>query len=513
MGENYYIKKAVVIGIIFFLTCTTSGYAMIQSSNDFIESASTQLHTNYDAELPVWNIGDQWTYQIDFSGTQGDNNRFDVSIDTLILEVVSMSDSCYALDLTVPRGQITGNVRLEYDLVTIEGEIINTKMEGMLSVKKASLEIVDCQMTIDGNIHKFIDIPFTVDVTLQTYDDSLEEKNFSSLQFPLNTGMQWEIPTTYLVANMSLNLLPEDISIFLHFPTHQQTCTEWETLTLEETVYDALKISSDLGQNSELYYAVSAGNIIALDYQNIDAAFDITLTSIELTLLSTTYTVESNTPNPPEILEGATEPAIGTEQSYTFQSNDPDNDDIKYIINWGDGTTDSTSFFPSGEIVEISHIWSNDGIFSVKAKARDKYGSESSWSEEYLVTVTNDAPEKPSTPTGPTSGAIKQSYTYITSAIDSNAHLVQYGWDWDGDGYVDEWTGLHASGVEIQTDHTWYNEGSYSIKVKAKDEFGKESSWSDPLSVTMPKQKWTSIGDILSSYYLEIRHVLEQYIS
>ena len=35
----------------------------------------------------------------------------------------------------------------------------------------------------------------------------------------------------------------------------------------------------------------------------------------------------------------------------------------------------------------------------------------------------------------------------------------------------------------------WDEKGDYEIKVKAKDVHGAESEWSDPLTVTMPRDK------------------------
>jgi hypothetical protein len=36
--------------------------------------------------------------------------------------------------------------------------------------------------------------------------------------------------------------------------------------------------------------------------------------------------------------------------------------------------------------------------------------------------------------------------------------------------------------------HSW-SEGSYSIRVKAKDIYEEESDWSEPLTVTMPRNR------------------------
>jgi len=96
----------------------------------------------------------------------------------------------------------------------------------------------------------------------------------------------------------------------------------------------------------------------------------------------------------------------------------------------------------------------------------------------------NDPPNKPNKPSGPTRGKVGKSYTYTTSATDPNGDKIQsYGWDWDGDGKVDEWT------TSATATHKWDKKGTYQIRVKVRDEYGAESEWSDPLPVTMPKNK------------------------
>ena len=57
-------------------------------------------------------------------------------------------------------------------------------------------------------------------------------------------------------------------------------------------------------------------------------------------------------------------------------------------------------------------------------------------------------------------------------------------WDW-GDGSTSAWLGPYNSGSQINTTHTWTVKSS-SVKIKAKDPFGLESPWSDPLPITMP---------------------------
>jgi hypothetical protein len=64
-----------------------------------------------------------------------------------------------------------------------------------------------------------------------------------------------------------------------------------------------------------------------------------------------------------------------------------------------------------------------------------------------------------------------------------------YIWDWNGDMIPDEWTGFYDSDINIITSHTWTKQGSYEIRAKARDADGLESVWSDPLPVTMPRNR------------------------
>ena len=86
---------------------------------------------------------------------------------------------------------------------------------------------------------------------------------------------------------------------------------------------------------------------------------------------------------------------------------------------------------------------------------------------------------------GPTTGKVNYEYPNTSSTTDPDGDQVYYLWDW-GDENNSGWLGPFTSGATINTTHKWTVEGSYSIKVKAKDSFGAESPWSDPLPITMP---------------------------
>jgi len=102
--------------------------------------------------------------------------------------------------------------------------------------------------------------------------------------------------------------------------------------------------------------------------------------------------------------------------------------------------------------------------------------------------IENQPPNKPVKPSGTASGKINVEYTYTTSTTDPDGDQVSYWFDW-GDGTNSGWVGPLVSGATASAKHTWTAQGTYPIKVKAKDTNNAESDWSDPLSVVMPRSR------------------------
>jgi len=98
------------------------------------------------------------------------------------------------------------------------------------------------------------------------------------------------------------------------------------------------------------------------------------------------------------------------------------------------------------------------------------------------------APEKPDDPEGTITGGANKEYTYTTSTIDPDGDQVYYLFDW-GDGKFSGWVGPYNSGQTAEASYKWSEKGDYEIRVKAKDDHGVQSDWSDPLPISMPKNK------------------------
>jgi hypothetical protein len=92
-------------------------------------------------------------------------------------------------------------------------------------------------------------------------------------------------------------------------------------------------------------------------------------------------------PSPPESpqISGPKHGKINIKYEYKFVSIDPDDDLLTYIIDWDDGCIEEFGFYPSGEEITVKHAWSEERTYTIKAKARDIFGLESSWSNFDIV--------------------------------------------------------------------------------------------------------------------------------
>jgi thiol-disulfide isomerase/thioredoxin len=99
----------------------------------------------------------------------------------------------------------------------------------------------------------------------------------------------------------------------------------------------------------------------------------------------------NNPPNLPNIPSGPSSGKIGTSYSFSTSTTDPDGDNIAYRFDWGDGTTSGwTSYVSSGNLITQSHSYSNEGVYYIKVKAKDIYGSESGWSNSHQINIDSD---------------------------------------------------------------------------------------------------------------------------
>jgi hypothetical protein len=89
----------------------------------------------------------------------------------------------------------------------------------------------------------------------------------------------------------------------------------------------------------------------------------------------------NNAPVPPTI-DGPTKGKPSIDYNYTFITVDPDDDDVSYYIERGDGIiTGWTDYFPSEAMITINHSWNKIDLYPIRCKAKDIHGAEGEWSD------------------------------------------------------------------------------------------------------------------------------------
>jgi hypothetical protein len=86
-----------------------------------------------------------------------------------------------------------------------------------------------------------------------------------------------------------------------------------------------------------------------------------------------------------------------------------------------------------------------------------------------------------------TSGKAGEEQTFSISATCPEDYDVSYYIEW-GDDQIIDWDGPHPSDEIVTYNHTWEEQGNYTIQTKAKNTVGIETDWII-LEVSMPKTK------------------------
>jgi hypothetical protein len=192
-----------------------------------------------------------------------------------------------------------------------------------------------------------------------------------------------------------------------------------------------------------------------------------------------------NTPSNPNPVNHAISVDINADLSWT--GGDPDSSDtVTYNIYFGTSSNPplkksgytSTTYDPGVMNSNTKYYW--------KIVANDNHGGSATGPIWDLTTgtQTNNPPNTPTKPSGPTQGVKNTKYYFKTSTIDPEDDQVYYKFDW-GDGKNSGWLGPYNSGTTITASHKWTARGTYYVKVKAKDVYGMQSDWSPYLIISI----------------------------
>jgi hypothetical protein len=171
--------------------------------------------------------------------------------------------------------------------------------------------------------------------------------------------------------------------------------------------------------------------------------------------------------------------------TYTFVSEDYEGDDVKYFIDWDDGTTTETSYHASGTPVTETHSWNENKDYYITARAIDIEGKEGDWSECH-IRLGDQPPGKPDI-YGPTSGVPEKEIDFVFSANDLENDQVWFDIKWgDGSEITDE--GPYNSEESVTKSHTWNSTKAFKVEARARDNFGYYGDW-ESYSIKIPRNK------------------------
>ena len=117
--------------------------------------------------------------------------------------------------------------------------------------------------------------------------------------------------------------------------------------------------------------------------------------------------------------------------------------------------------------------------------------------------ILNQAPETPDKPIGPSKIKVYTEYTYSSVTTDVEGNELYYKWRW-GDGSESEWIGPFSSGETASASHMWDKSAHYYLRVKAKDEHGVETNYSEKLNIHVTKSRSmhrTFVNEILIDFF------------
>lgn len=99
--------------------------------------------------------------------------------------------------------------------------------------------------------------------------------------------------------------------------------------------------------------------------------------------------IEYNTPpDKPDKPSGENQGKAGVEYTYSTSATDPQDNQVYYLWDWGDGNTSGwLGLYDSGEAVTAKYTWAAEGDYEIKVKTRDRDGAESEWSDPLPIEI------------------------------------------------------------------------------------------------------------------------------
>jgi hypothetical protein len=163
---------------------------------------------------------------------------------------------------------------------------------------------------------------------------------------------------------------------------------------------------------------------------------------------------------------------LSSDGGFIVTGQSPLNDHVYVLKTKNDGTQEAEVTYGTENSVGESVIEATVKNYIVAGINYGSYGFQ----QMYLLnaTLSNTAPGTPLI-IGPTTGKVGVPYNYVVNAGDPEGDTVYYNINWDTTSPPSNiWYGPYPSGVPQTFTHTWTQPGTYTIGVKAKDNYNDQ---------------------------------------
>jgi len=207
------------------------------------------------------------------------------------------------------------------------------------------------------------------------------------------------------------------------------------------------------------------------------------------------------------VLYGANACSIGTAGNVAFYNNSRVQEVLSAALQTYD-ITERANYYEEAQMLlheNASHVYLAHANQNIVFRSNVQgYVLHPTGRKFFYNVIINHPPEKPAKPSGPISGKAGEEYIYKSSTTDPDGDDVFYLFDW-GNGMTSFILGPYNSGEECSASGIWFEKGNYEIKVKSIDIHGAESEWSDPLAISMPKNK------AINPFFLLLERLMERF--
>ena len=232
-----------------------------------------------DDDVPIWEIGDSWRYNIGKLKLQLNNSgqiiSLDLSLNDLLIRVDGITTTSYKMSVS---GNIGGIFDFDDGGTSLGGILFITKISGSLQIRQADLAAEQANLVIKSIAilleHPLIlpiPIPFPLTITINIIQDTPR----SLIDFPLYNGKEGIISETSLSTSLKIESIvlrilhsfisdvPEEIYFeqIVDLPMLMYSATE-EDITVSGKNYTAYNIDFFQGLIGSIYYAPSVGNYL-----------------------------------------------------------------------------------------------------------------------------------------------------------------------------------------------------------------------------------------------------------